>query len=187
MLILAALLLALLLVPLTGGRLSRLSALVLRRPWLLLLALGLQVLTITLVPGWPQPVLVALHGLSYVLAAGFVWANRRVPGIVLVALGGGLNALCIAANGGQMPASASAVERAGLSAQEDGFVNSAVLSDPRLPWLGDVFASPSWLPLRNVYSVGDLLLLAGVVWAVHRTCGTVLARRPAGRSTLSDR
>ena len=186
MLILGALVLALLLVPVTGGRLSRLSDLVLRRPWLLLLALGAQVLAITVFPQWPRPVLVALHGLSYVLAACFVWTNRRLPGIALVALGGGLNALCIAVNGGQMPASASAVARAGLPAQEDGFVNSGVVADPRLPWLGDVFASPGWLPLRNVYSIGDLLLLAGAVWAVHRTCGTVLARWPARRRALSD-
>lgn len=186
MLILGALVLALLLVPVTGGRLSRLSDLVLRRPWLLLLALGAQVLAITVFPDWPRPVLVGLHGLSYVLAACFVWTNRRLPGITLVALGGGLNALCIAANGGQMPASASAVARAGLPAQEDGFVNSGVVADPVLPWLGDVFASPAWLPLRNVYSIGDLLLLAGAVWAVHRTCGTVLARWPARQSALSD-
>ena len=45
-------------------------------------------------------------------------------------------------------------------------------------FLGDVFASPAWLPLRNVYSPGDLLLLAGAVWVVHAACGTVLARDP---------
>lgn len=187
MLILSALLVALLLVPLTGGRLGRLSELSLRRPWLLLLGLGLQVLTITVVPTWPRPLLVGLHALSYLLAGAFVWTNRRVPGIGLVALGGILNAVCIAANGGQMPASARAVAAAGLEAGEEGFVNSGVVEDPRLLWLGDVFASPSWLPLSNVYSVGDLLLLAGVVWCVHRTCGTVLARWPAPRLSLSDR
>jgi hypothetical protein len=58
------------------------------------------------------------------------------------------------------------------------FVNSGVLEDPRLALLGDVFASPSWLPLQNVYSPGDLLLLAGAFWVVHRACGTVLARDP---------
>lgn len=178
MLILAALLLALLLVPVTGGRLGRLSELALHRPWLLLLALGLQVVVITVVPAWPRPLVVGLHGASYLLAGAFVRENWRVPGLGVIALGGGLNALCIAANGGQMPASARAVAAAGLEAPQEGFVNSGVVADPRLLWLGDVFASPSWLPLRNVYSPGDLVLLAGVVWCVHRTCGTVLARRP---------
>ena len=50
---------------------------------------------------------------------------------------------------------------AGLPVEVDHFVNSGVLDDPRLAFLGDVFASPAWLPLRNVYSPGDLLLLAG--------------------------
>ena len=178
MLILAATALAMLLVPLLGGRLSRLSTLGVRHGRLVAGALALQVLVISIVPGWPRPLLVALHGASYVLAAAFVWVNRRLPGLVLIAAGGALNALAIAVNGGQMPASAEAVVRAGLPVETEGFVNSGVVSDPRLTFLGDVFASPAWLPLRNVYSPGDLLILAGAVWAVHRTCRTVLARDP---------
>ena len=85
-----------------------------------------------------------------------------------------------------MPASARAVAAAGLRRAEDGFVNCGVLADPRLPWLGDVFASPSWLPLRNVYSVGDLLLLAGVVWACTGPAGRCWRGAHAGAS-LSDR
>ena len=178
MLILAATLLALLLVPVLGGRLSGLAELTLHGGRLVAGALALQVLVITVVPGWPRPVLVALHGASYVLAAAFVWRNRRLPGLPLLAAGGALNALVIAVNGGQMPASEAAVRRAGLPVEEEGFVNSGVLEDPRLAPLGDVFASPSWLPLQNVYSVGDLLLLAGAVWVVHAACGSVLARDP---------
>jgi hypothetical protein len=177
-LILAGTLLAVLLVPVLGGRLSGLGTLQLRRRRLVLAALLLQVLTISIVPHWPRPLVVVLHGLSYLLAAGFVWSNRRLPGIWLVAAGGGLNAFVIAVNGGTMPASADALRRVGMTEQVDGYVNSEVLQDPVLPWLGDVFASPAWLPLRNVYSVGDLLLLAGAVWAVHRSCDTVLARWP---------
>ena len=77
-----------------------------------------------------------------------------------------------------MPASAQAVRAAGLPLAETGYSNSGVLADPQLAPLGDVFASPAWLPLHNVYSPGDLLVVAGAVWAVHRTCGTVLARDP---------
>lgn len=181
MLILAGTLLAVLLVPVLGGRLSGLGRLQLRAPLLVLAALALQVLSISIVPHWPHALLVVLHGASYVLAALFVWVNRRLPGLWLVALGGGLNALVIALNGGTMPASAEALRRAGMDAEVEGYVNSEVVADPVLPWLGDVFASPSWLPLQNVYSAGDLLLLAGAVWAVHRSCGTVLARWPRPR------
>lgn len=178
MLILAGTLLALLLVPVLGGRVGRMADLGVVRGWLVPLALATQVLIISIVPTWPHLLLVVLHGLSYVLAGAFVWCNRRVPGLLLLALGAGMNALAIAANGGQMPASPDAVRRAGLPLETEGFVNSGVVADPRLAWLGDVFASPSWLPLQNVYSLGDLVILAGAAWAVHRTCGTVLARDP---------
>lgn len=178
MLILVGTLIAMLLVPLLGGRLAGLGGIELRRGRLVAGALALQVLVISVVPTWPHAVLVTLHAASYVLAAAFVWSNRRIPGVPLLASGGGLNVLAIAANGGQMPASEDAVRRAGLPVDVDHFVNSGVLDDPRLPLLGDVFASPSWLPLQNVYSPGDLLLLAGAVWVVHRACGSVLVRDP---------
>lgn len=178
MLILVATLLAMVLVPLLGGRLSGLTRIDLRGGRLVAGALGLQVLAISIFPTWPHAVLVGLHAASYVLAAGFLWVNRSIAGVPLLAAGGGLNAFTIAVNGGQMPASEEAVRRAGLPVEVDHFVNSGVLADSRFAFLGDVFASPAWLPLRNVYSPGDLLLLAGAVWVVHRACGTVLARDP---------
>lgn len=176
MLILVATLLALAAVPLLGGRLSLLSGLQLRGGRWVATALGTQVLVISIVPHWPRTLLVPLHALSYVLAAVVLWQNRRLPGLPLIALGGGLNATAIAVNRGQMPGDPGAFAQAGITS-DSGFVNSGVLDGPRLAALGDVFASPSWLPLQNVYSVGDLLILAGAVWAVHRTCRTVLGRR----------
>ena len=178
MLILAATVLALCLVPLTGGRLSRLADVRLNSRWLIVYALGLQVLAFTIFPGWPRPALVALHASSYVLAAAFVWQNRETSGLWLVALGAGLNAFAIAMNGGQMPASPEALASVGLAQESDEYVNSGVVDDPRVLFLGDVLASPDWLPLQNVYSVGDLFILAGAVWFVHRTCGTRLVRDP---------
>ena len=178
MLILAATLLALALVPLLDGRLGRLGELRLSHPELVAAALVCQVLAITVLPTWPRPFLVTLHGGSYLLAGLFVWANRRLPGLPLLALGGASNATVIALNDGTLPASRAAVEHAGLAVDPDHFVNSGVLAHPRLGFLGDVFASPSWFPVHNVYSLGDLLLLVGAVWAVHRTCRTVLARDP---------
>jgi hypothetical protein len=177
-LILAGTLLALVLVPLTGGRLGRLAEVRLASRWVVAYALALQVLVISVVPDWPRPVVVALHASSYALAAVFVWLNRDVAGLPVLALGAGLNAFAIAVNGGQMPASATALARVGITQDGEGYVNSGVVEHPRFGVLGDVLASPSSLPLQNVYSVGDLFVLAGAVWLVHRTCGTVLARDP---------
>ena len=178
MLLLAATLLSVLLVPVLGGRWRALAGLRLRSAGLLSLALGLQVLALVVLPGGPRPLLVGMHATSYVLAGVFVLLNRRVPGLLLLAAGGSLNALGLALNGGTLPASASALRQAGLPVVAPGYSNSSLLVHPHLAWLGDVFATPGWLPLANVYSLGDLLVLTGALWLVHRTCRTVLARDP---------
>ena len=44
--------------------------------------------------------------------------------------------------------------------------NSTASSDPSLPWLVDRWAAPDWLPLANVFSVGDVVIAVGAF--VHR-------------------
>ncbi len=161
-------LLVLLAVPLTGGRLSRLASVSFRLPGLLPLALGLQVLVINVIPTAPAAFVVPVHLATYLLATVFVWANRRIPGLALVALGGAMNGITIAVNGGTLPASAEALRRAGLEPDPDRFTNSGVLAQPRLGWLGDVYAIPDGVPLANVFSLGDVVILIGLVFAVHR-------------------
>lgn len=168
MLILTATLVALLLVPVVGGRLRRLADLRLQSRGLILYALSLQALASSIVPDWPRPAVLGLHTSSYILAGVFVWRNRSLPGLPLLAAGAGLNAFAIAVNGGQMPANAEALAKVGVARQPGA----------RFAFLGDVFPSPAWLPLQDVYSVGDLLILVGAVWLVQRQCGTVLTRRP---------
>ena len=111
-----------------------------------------------------------LHFVSYALIAGFLLANRGLVGLPVVAAGALTNVLAIAANGGVMPASASAYARAGLT-ETAGFASSAVLDNPRLLALGDVFAIPASIPLHNVFSVGDVCIAIGAFLAVHAACG----------------
>ncbi len=173
-----AFLLLLLTVPLTGGRLSRLAALRVRGVGLICLALGLQIV-MTSGADLPRPVLIGLHAASYGVIAGALWLNRAVPGLLVIALGGGTNAAVIALNGGTLPARASALQQAGLATEAGGFENSGVVADPVLPWLGDILATPSFLPFRNVISVGDLVVLVGGAVLLHVACGTRLAARGA--------
>jgi hypothetical protein len=126
------------------------------------------------IPGENHTVLAAVHLATYAAAGWFVVMNRRVPGILVVAVGAASNALAIAANGGTLPASRSALERAGLHLKPHDFLNSGVLAHPHLAFLGDVLATPSWVPLANVFSVGDVLILCGVAWGAHRACGSRL-------------
>ena len=92
-----------------------------------------------------------------------------MPGLWLVAIGGALNFAAIVANGGVMPASRDALVRAGIEPSH-GFANSAALAHPKLQLIGDVFAVPGPWPLGNVFSIGDLVLVAGLMLLIHRSC-----------------
>jgi hypothetical protein len=169
-------------VPLLGGRLSALADVEVRLGWVLFAALALQIASLYL-PGLPRGARVAMGVASYPVAGVFVAANRRLPGVPLAALGAALNLLAIVANGGVMPASPSALHTAGLPLEVPGYRNSTAVADPRLGFLGDVFAIPASWPLSNVFSIGDVLIAVGAVWGLHRVCGSRLAgparpRRP---------
>ena len=179
MFLVAVVVLSALAVPLAGGRLGALVDLRLRRVWAIYAALGLAVLGVGL-PGLPDGLRSLLLVAAYPVGAVFLLANWRVPGMLLVALGAACNLLAITANGGVMPASAEALAAAGLPAAEAGFESSAALDDPRLAFLGDVFAIPAAWPLSNVFSVGDVCIGAGLAWGVHRVCGSRLVPRWTG-------
>jgi hypothetical protein len=166
-------------VPLAGGRLGALVELPLRHVWAIYAALGLAVVGVG-VPGLPDGLRSLLLVAAYPVGAVFLAANRRVPGMALTALGAALNLLAITANGGVMPASPAALTAAGLPVDEPGFQSSAAVDDPRLAFLGDVFAIPASWPLSNVFSVGDVLIGVGLAWGVHRICGSRLVPRWRG-------
>ncbi len=161
-----------------GGRFDRLAALPVRGSSLVLLALAVQVVTISVLRSPPHLLAAGLHQASYALAGVFLWRNRRLAGLSLLAAGGAANLLAIVANGGTMPARAAALRLAGLEPAADHFANSAVVAHPHLALLGDVFAVPAWAgPLANVFSPGDLALAAGAVWLVHAAAGCPWTRR----------
>ena len=196
MLLAAALLLALATVPLAGGRLSRLGDLRLRGAWLVVAGAGLQMLVSPLGPaGLDTEVAAGLHAASYGALGAFVVANRRVPGLAVVGLGGAANFAAIALNGGVMPATRAALASAGLRPGQAAvdppgggggrFLNSDYVADARLPFLGDVFAVPASWPLATVFSAGDVLVVLGAAILMHRVCGSRLAR-PRSRARRGE-
>ena len=165
-------------VPLAGGRLGALAELRFRAVGLLVAAIAAQILIVTV---FPQLGSESLHDVvhigTYVAVALFVVLNRRIPWVWLVALGGALNFVAIAANGGVMPASPNALVKAGFELDPAGFTNSSVVAHPHLQFLGDVFWIPSSVPISNVFSVGDVLILTGALLAMHCICGSRVALR----------
>jgi hypothetical protein len=185
MILIAAALACLASVPLTGGRLSRLLDLSLRWSWAALGALALQVLITTLVPTGSTGVHQMLHVGSYALAGGFIVANRRVTGLPVLAFGAALNTIAILANAGVMPASARAMRIAGVPVT-DHFANSAPVAHPHLLALGDVIPVPGPWPLGNVISLGDILIMAGLLVIVHRACRRAEAPAPRAHAAAQQ-
>lgn len=150
---------------LLSGRFSNLATFRFRWGWLavggLIVQLALFTPTGEGLAGDAGPVLYLASTLVVFVA---VLRNVRMPGMLVVLLGAASNLLAIAANGGYMPADATAMELAGLPPGDHA--NSVVLADPALLPLTDIFAIPSGLPMANVFSVGDVLIFVGIVWAI---------------------
>jgi len=106
-----------------------------------------------------------------------VAVNVRLPGAAVVGLGMLCNLAAVVTNGGHMPARAAALRAAGVL-YRGHHNNSAVLAHPHLPWLIDRWPVPAWIPMGNVYSVGDVLIAAGAVALVCAGMGVRLRRRP---------
>jgi hypothetical protein len=167
-----------------GGSLTRLADLPLRAPWLFLSAVALQVVAFP-VGFLPWRTHEAAASVLWVASYGLLLAaailNRRLTGVPIVALGMLLNLAAILANRGTMPVRIEAMHDAGRVAVTQA--NSTALADPALPWLVDRWAAPDWIPLANVFSVGDVVIAVGAVVIVLAGMGAqpqrLLVRRGA--------
>jgi hypothetical protein len=166
-----------------GGSLARLAELRLRAPWLFLVAIGIQLVAYP-VAGlpWQTPERVAsvLWIASYGLLAVAAVLNRRITGVPVVAAGMALNLAAILANRGTMPVGYEAMHDAGRVATTHA--NSTASADPSLPWLVDRWAAPEWVPLANVYSVGDVVIAVGAFVLVLAAMGVRLPRFTSRRA-----
>ena len=161
---------------LSGGRLGALGELGIRRVELVYGAIVLQIVAFPSgVFPWSMPDGIArgLWLVSFALLIGFAAVNRSVRGVALVFAGLASNLAAVAANGGLMPASPHAIRTAGLTYRLHN--NSISNVSPHLAWLTDRWAVPAWIPWGNVYSVGDVLIAAGIAATI------VLAMHGRGR------
>lgn len=172
---LSAIVLALLVGALAGGGVPRLAELRLKWLWVLGLALALRIGAFA-ASQWgidgSLPI-GAFFVLDYVLIFVWLWGNWRVPGLQVAAVGIGLNTLAVIFNGGQMPVWIGALRAAGLSAADLGrdpfhfLLSTTTVADfvRRGGIFGDVVPFP--VPfLRDVVSIGDVLLALGIFWAI---------------------
>jgi hypothetical protein len=152
-------------------RIKRLALLDLHHIWLVWAAFATQVVVFQWVAEHlSEAVVRGIHVGTYVILVAFIALNRHIPGAWPIALGTACNLAAIVANGGSMPASKGALETAGKHIPDAVFQNSGFLADPKLLFLGDIFAIPEGVPLANVFSVGDVVIVIGGTYLSHRWC-----------------
>lgn len=114
---------------------------------------------------------VALFMASYFIALAPAWANREWWGVRLLGLGIALNLLAMLANGGLMPITPEARVAAGLRAMPSPSdlgrmvprTKNVLLSAEQTNLYPITDAIPLGPPVTKVISVGDILIVAGVV------------------------
>ena len=164
---------------LAGGHLANLAAVRLRWIGVLFLAVVIRFATEwALDAGIPfvETLRLPLFASSFGLLLGGLWVNRHQPGLRLAFVGILLNAIAIVVNGGHMPIWRPSLVAAGfdpstiLSPFHVILANSTLNADFLLHAgpLGDIIPIP--LPLvRNVASIGDLFLTAGLGFFLFAT------------------
>jgi hypothetical protein len=88
------------------------------------------------------------------------------------------NLAAIVANGGYMPAGASAMASLGTR-HPTTYSNSTFIPDPALAPLTDIFALPRWVPFANVFSIGDVIIGIGIALVIVAAMRSSAAGRAA--------
>jgi hypothetical protein len=170
-----AILVAIVIIPLTGGRFRRLAQIEIHRPWLLFTGLGIQIAldVVDLPRARYDDVGFALLLLSYACILGFGLSNLAITGMGVITIGIAMNAFVIALNGG-MPYRVPAGTRA-----ETTVKHRPERPNDVLPVLSDHIVLGS--PFDAAISFGDLVVGVGLVDLCYRA-----SRRPRrSRAQLS--
>jgi hypothetical protein len=164
----------------------------LRWSWLGVAALLVQIWAVYFAgtqatPGLARRVLIPS---TFVLLLLFALRNWHLWGVRVMAVGFLLNLLAISSNGGLMPVSPEEVASVSLLDRIDNVHlgepvpgSKGILMAPRdarLWFLSDIIVFPPRSPVARVYSVGDLLVLGGVVIA----CAEVIRRKRTRRTVV---
>ena len=153
----------------------RVARIPLRSSWLALVAVALQIPLVRAPPGPTQIIGIqrALYLASFLLLLAFIWRNRRIPSILIVGLGVICNLLVVTLNGGFMPITPETlveINPGTAVAQWPVGTHYGHSKDVIMPqhatklWaLSDILVIPPPFPRPTAFSVGDLIIAAGIV------------------------
>lgn len=168
--------LSLALAALSGGKLSNLGDIKLRRfPWILG-AFAVKFGAIILLQGKVEPSPGLCSGIAlvtYLMLFYGLYPNLRLPGFAPMALGMFLNFLAIMANGGRMPVDPHGIGMSLLESQVrdlgQSLTHQVIPDDVRLRFLADIFGWKFLSKVPTTFSIGDILMAIGILWFVLHT------------------
>jgi len=180
--LIGSLVLGLVLGLLAGGRIENLASVRLRLVQAIFIGLFLRYATqfaLELGRGPADTLRLPLFTAGFLFLLAGLWANRDQPGLVLAFVGILLNAVAMITNGGYMPVWQPSIIAAGLPIDEVGSAFHKIVGDisasgitgrflAQAGPLGDIIPIP--VPgLRNVASIGDVFLAAGLAFFLFAT------------------
>ncbi len=144
----------------------------LRKTWLAIIAFVLQTVTRILgIKGLESAVKYSfiIQALVFALLLLCLWFNREYIGLWFVGLGASMNALVMLVNGGRMPVSLEAMQKAGVKEVTDIILAGAdnkhavIGSTTKLSFLADIIYLPGFIGQgMGVVSIGDLVVALGL-------------------------
>ena len=167
---------------LAGGRIEYLASVKLRLVQAVFIGLFFRYATqfaLELGSGPADTLRLPLFTAGFLFLLAGLWANREQPGLVLAFVGILLNAVAMITNGGYMPVWQPSIVAAGLPINEVGSAFHKIVGDVSASGitgsflaqagpLGDIIPIP--VPgLRNVASIGDVFLAAGLAFFLFAT------------------
>lgn len=180
--LIGSLVLGLVLGLLAGGSIENLASVKLRLVQAIFIGLFLRYATqfaLELGSGPADTLRLPLFTAGFLFLLAGLWANRDQPGLVLAFVGILLNAVAMITNGGYMPVWQPSIIAAGLPINEVGSAFHKIVGDVSASGitgsflaqagpLGDIIPIP--VPgLRNVASIGDVFLAAGLAFFLFAT------------------
>ncbi|HHV29740.1 MAG TPA: DUF5317 domain-containing protein [Clostridium sp.] len=149
----------------------------LRKTWLAVVAFALQTITRLLgIRGVESAVKYSfiIQALVFALLLVCLWSNREYVGLWFIGLGAFMNGLVMLINGGRMPVSLEAMQKAGIKEVTDMILSGAdnkhavISSTTKLKFLADVIYLPGFIGRgMGVVSIGDLVVALGLFLFIY--------------------
>ncbi|WP_152640007.1 DUF5317 domain-containing protein [Clostridium aceticum] len=182
--VLEAIVLGLIIGKIRGGQFKRLGTTTLRFSWIILLAFSLR-LAVSVMISLGQPLVIQYRMIFYLLSYSILFIalffNMHFKCMWLIAIGSITNFLAILLNKGSMPINMTTLENFGFSNMMTSIELGALpqyipMEEAALYsiYLGKGLSMPSIYPLKQIFSIGDLLMAVGIFFLVQHMMSSSL-------------